>query len=385
MNKKASLLLFFILIIIIISGCSSSFEEFKLSKQSEKYVLNYIYKKYSIKPKVISSEVETSCVGICVSYNSADYIGIVYNMKYKNKDFKVYFYDKKHIADDYQANKIKQDFINYIIKKYNIEKPYSYNLYFKNDTDIDSNDNDTFTDYYDGNNLEKILDTYTIYFRFDYLKDFDLLKVKDLPSSFEKIDGEFIIYNSFDDYNKNKKLNGSLISMENYGEPLYINKVLDFYEGSDGISFKYHVYGDIKKLDVPYTFDSYERSSLDVSDKLIVKSNDLSSIDIDSRHSVISPLYTINYSNILNSENLKYNNIYMYLDINDLDNYNKDVNYAKMFICYKEDKFDVKYKYLEPNSNVEETVIDGYLRININLRGYEDCDKVNLIIVKKKK
>lgn len=349
-----------------------------LIKEEKNTVLKYIYKKYKIKPKIVSSNVDKACEqSSFLNFTCEDtYYGVIYILKYKNKKFRVYVpYSYSTTSfdypkDDYQLDEIRQEFVKQISKIIGAT-PYDFNVNFVNDNGNFADDSNLFRDYYDGKNIENLIKNYDeIRFTFKYINNVDLLNVSEFGSFSKKMLGTFVQFNSLEDFKENKKYQDS--SLYDYGDPLFIKDVLKF---SYGKVESYYNYGNIKKLSLPYVIEgTHAYEAFKKSNGFISKSNNKSIININDNPALISPIYIVDFPDdkLLRNDN---NNIYIYLKKEEIENFkeNELSQYKIAQISFINDNKKISYY-----QTFEE--IGDYLRLRFHYDS--NIDKLQIVLIK---
>lgn len=216
--------------------------------KAEKYVNN----KYNIKVAFTNGYVETGGD----NFNSY-YAGTIAFFKYKSKKIKVAIINNetgKIFADDYQSNKIRKDYAQRMLK--NLKKPYHYSIELRK-TDFyhfgedDNGESNVFTEYYDGTNIDKIVDNkYQIKMLVEYIGDVDIERILKKYNFLDYNIDEFTItqYKTYKNYNMVKNHNiknlqigvsgGDELIAERFRKLYIVNgtKVVDRYLYYDGIN-----------------------------------------------------------------------------------------------------------------------------------------------------
>lgn len=393
-TNKSKLLSIIILAILIITIAYFNTGDRYTIRIEKKAALAYIYNKYKIRPHVTSFKIHKECMGFLFigCHGAIEEFGTTFKMKYKNKTFNLYVpnnysqekskYKFKNIVDDYQLKNIKKDYvktINNIINK----KPYEYEIEFSNNNEYTSN---MFKKYYDGNNIEEVLEGMSINFTFNYIDDADLLNAKELlknstlltAESIDSTGGYFIQFNSLKDYNDNKKRNYEFLEdMSSKYDPLFTKIVLEvnYYKGNK--QEEYHDYGNLKELPFPYAIENIKNNNIDEkASNSIIKTYDDNLEGLDDNYIIISPIYTIDYSA---SDSLLGNKIYLYIKKDEIKDFkeNEKSEYQLARIIYENNE-----KKIRIEKNIKE--IEEYLRPNSSCYGHSICEKEQMVIVKKK-
>ena len=371
----------FIIILAIFSILFTIFDntgDRVLIKEEKNTALKYIYKKYKIKPKIVSSNVDKACEQSgFLNFTCEDtYYGVIYILKYKNKKFRVYVpYSYSTTSfdypkDDYQLDEIRQEFVKQISKIIGAT-PYDFNVNFVNDNGNFADDSNLFRDYYDGKNIENLIKNYDeIRFTFKYINNVDLLNVSEFGSFSKKMLGTFVQFNSLEDFKENKKYQDS--SLYDYGDPLFIKDVLKF---SYGKVESYYNYGNIKKLSLPYVIEgTHAYEAFKKSNGFISKSNNKSIININDNPVLISPIYIVDFPDdkLLRNDN---NNIYIYLKKEEIENFkeNELSQYKIAQISFINDNKKISYY-----QTFEE--IGDYLRLRFHYDS--NIDKLQIVLIK---
>lgn len=351
-----------------------------LLKKDKKVALEYIYKKYKIKPQILNSEIDTGCSDAgFIGCNKTEIYGTIFNMNYKNKEFRVYVPIDDSPKDDYQLEDIKEGYAKYISKIVGV-MPYEYDIDFI-DRINEGDTNNTFKEYYDGNNIEKVVDYYEIECFFKYIGNADLLKIEQSKSFLnnENMYGKFIQFNSLYDYNESIKYKDNLLSDgESELDPLYLKDMIIIGDNHEPV---YHYYGDIKKLDIPYVVekDFVADTIYDTPkelNKYISKDSNKNNIEFDTRYTSISPVYTIDYATQTNkSVFYDYERVYVYLTKKDINGFNeKELSNYKIA--------NISYRINGEKKIVYEKVseIGNYIRVNLDCTKY--CSKQQIVMIK---
>lgn len=383
MIRKSYIIILIIVFLFIFIFRNNS--DRKIYKNGTKKALTYIDDKYHIKPSVISTKLDSTCeISFCTS-NDLTINGLIVNMKYKEKKFKVYLpmNDKREFSnpkDDFQLDKIKKAYVDYISQKIGVN-PYDYELEFINDYGKENfmDDDNLFNSYYDINtNINDFVKKYDIIFTFKYINNINLEQLRGTDYIEKNMIGEFINFNSLEDYNRNKKIDNTKLSeVYLYGEPLFINDIL-IYDGRYD-NFEYYLYSNIKNENIPFVVTDGEKY-LKKENNFISENVAINKID---DYDIISPIYTINYSNSDNRNGLYSSyKLYVYVKKDKILSFSE--NELEKYKVYNVCDTETGKQSIEYSEIKEDDIVGDYIKVSSYNNKFGGSKKCEFSIVSKK-
>lgn len=212
-----------------------------MHENAEKNAMNYVYDKYGMKPKIVSTKIFHRTAS---SFSPSKTNECIVKMKYNNKEFEVLIpCDKESIDgyDDYEYDYILEKYRQYLSNKFNISVPY-ISLYNQNLFE------DAKTDYYKYIKPKYNNDNFSEMFKYSVITiytngNYDINAINDYFDSFKEDSLEEVyLYNFVDNdrYNEYRKIKDK--NIDNYLNNYYIN-----------LEYRYNVYN--KKSTI--TYDEY--------------------------------------------------------------------------------------------------------------------------------